>query len=229
MDGAMLIALALVDSLSAGTLVIPIVLLLSWQHLRVRDYAVYLATIALSYGALGIALLLGVSWIATVSATLDNSTWFSWVLLVLGAALMLAGIVLPDPKKRTTEEVMAERTSAKRRRLAGPVAMIALAFGAAVVEAATMLPYLAAVGIIHDSGWPFTTQLVILGGYCLIMIAPAIAVGMAFHVYGERVMARITRLIPRLEYEAKVTVLWVMAVVGFYVVGTAVSDLGLLG
>ena len=61
MDGAMLIALALVDSLSAGTLVIPIVLLLSWQQLRVGDYAVYLATIALSYGALGIALLLGVS------------------------------------------------------------------------------------------------------------------------------------------------------------------------
>lgn len=50
-----LAGLALVDSLSAGTLVIPIALIVIWRRVRLGLLGTYLATIATAYCCLGIA------------------------------------------------------------------------------------------------------------------------------------------------------------------------------
>lgn len=41
-------------------------------------------------------------------------------------------------------------------------------------------------------------------------------------------LGRVIRIIPRLEYEAKVTILWVLALVGFYMGAEDVVQLGLI-
>lgn len=56
MDYLVLVGLALLDSLSAGTLLIPVVLLIVWRRMRGAAYVTYLGTIVLSYFAVGIAL-----------------------------------------------------------------------------------------------------------------------------------------------------------------------------
>ncbi|WP_286013583.1 MULTISPECIES: GAP family protein [Nocardia] len=65
--------------------------------------------------------------------------------------------------------------------------LISLALLATALEVATMLPYLAAVGLIAnaDLGWQATGAL--LAGYCLLMILPALLLSLARLVAHRRV------------------------------------------
>lgn len=223
-----LVGLAFVDSLSAGTLVIPLVLLISWGRMRPAHYGVYLTTIALAYFGIGVALFFGMHWLFDVIDSVTGTTWFRWSSLVLGLALLAFGIFSPNPKKQSVDEIIAKRSETKHTGTASLTAMIGLAIGAAVIEIATMLPYLAAIGIIESLGLSFPNQLLILAAYCLIMISPALLVGLLANIWGERMFGRVIRIIPRLEYEAKVTILWVVALVGLYMTANAVVQLGLI-
>lgn len=225
-----LLALALVDSLSMGTLVIPLVLLLKWRHVRVAPYGAYLATIAASYFLIGTALFFGMRGVMEIFSQVAVTAWFSWTLLVLGAALFIFGVFSPNPVKKTAEEIMDAReqqADQKIRQSAGLLGIVSLAVGAAVLEAATMLPYLAAIGIIQSLPAPFAVQLGVLGLYCLVMVAPAVLIGCVARLWGDRVFEKIFTIMPRLEYEAKVTLLWVAAIVGVLMVRNSAIQLGL--
>jgi hypothetical protein len=103
----------------------------------------------------------------------------------------------------------------------------ALAAGAVVVEAATMLPYLAAIGIIQSMGTPLVAQLGILALYCLAMTAPAVLAGAFVAVRGSRVFERIRGLVARLEYEVKATLPWIAAIVGIRLIAQSATQLGI--
>lgn len=229
MDYLVLIGLALLDSLSAGTLLIPVVLLIVWRRMRFVPYFTYLSTIALSYFAIGIALFFGLRRAVDAVAKVTSEEWFAWAMLVLGILLAAYGILSPNPKKRTVEEVLESRSEETEKASAGFAAMVGLAMGAAVIEVATMLPYLAATGIIEALTVPLAVQLLILALYCVVMIAPALFIGAVFAAYGDRVYNRIAKAIPRLEYETKVTVLWVAAIVGIFLVVRSANQLELIG
>ena len=157
-----LAGLALVDSLSAGTLVIPIALIFMWRRVRVGLLGTYLATIATAYFGLGVALLLGFDAAVTRLSGVSETDWFRWVTLVLGAGLFVFGVFSPNPKKHTaTQSAGAEVPEGRASRLAKSASlsvtgMAGLALGAAVVEAATMLPYLGAMGIIQSMSFGFS-------------------------------------------------------------------------
>ncbi len=230
MDILGLAGLALVDSLSVGTLLIPAALLLTWQGMRTAQYATYLATIGVSYVGVGIALMSGIRVAVDASgASVTSSRWFWWVVLVAGVSLLALGILSPSPKKRAAEDILAARQRGGATSAGGLGAMVALAAGAAVAEAATMLPYLAAVGIIETFESGTAVRLLALVTYCVVMIAPAIILGVAVHVSRGRVFRRLAAVLPRLEYETRITALWIAAIVGVHLVARSASHLNLFG
>lgn len=121
-----LIGLALVDSLSVGTLVIPLTLLLRWGKLRTIPYATYLGTITVAYFALGITLMLGFAGIGPIITEATQTDWFPWVTLVLGAALAVFGIFAPNPKKPEPGEtnVPTDTTKMQKATRAGLAGMV---------------------------------------------------------------------------------------------------------
>lgn len=224
-----LIGLALVDSLSVGTLVIPLTLLLRWGRLRTIPYATYLGTITVAYFALGITLMLGFAGIGPIITEATQTDWAPWVTLVLGAALALFGIVAPNPRKPEPGEtnLPTDTTKMQKATRAGLAGMVSLALGAAVIEAATMLPYLAAIGIMQSFEITPLLRLALLAAYCIIMVLPAMLAGAAMGLVGDRLADRLQRWIPRLNYEAKVTLLWIAAIVGITMVYRSATALNL--
>lgn len=77
------------------------------------------------------------------------------------------------------------------------------------------------------AGW--VGRLVVLAGYCLVMVLPAGLLIAVAALVGDRFFGRLDRLVPRLEYEAKVTLLWIAAIVGLHMALTNAVALGLIG
>lgn len=175
-----LVVLALIDSTSVGTLVVPVILLVTGREgaRRVAGRTlVYLATIGLFYLALGITLLAGLLPLAERAGPLLAAPGTAVVIALVGVALVVWSH-RTDPatirKRGGDPEASARRWSDRVRATAGrPRALVALALLAGLVEAVSMVPYLAAMGIIAEMGIGFGRGALVLGGYCLVMIAPA--------------------------------------------------------
>ncbi|WP_165165066.1 GAP family protein [Corynebacterium qintianiae] len=208
------IGLALLDSLSLGTLVIPLALIVHWRAVRVPALTAYLFTVAAVYFLLGLGMLLGFAGLGSVTERVTQTDVFPWITFTLGAALAVFGIFSPDPTKPEPGRLP--------KRAAGTTSsvpsMVALGLGASLTEAATMLPYIAAMGIIGSWDSPSVAKAGAVGIYCLIMTVPTVILATLALLFGQKFFPRLERLIPRLEYEAKVTLLWIAAIVGIYMV-----------
>ena len=220
-----LAGLALLDSTSLGTLVIPIALVVRSRRVDRGPMTVYLTTVCLVYLALGIALVAGFDLIGATVTRLARTDAAQWATLAIGVALAGFGILGPDPAKPEpgTDSLGSRPTPAST----GP--MIVLGLGASLAEAATMVPYIAATGIIASSpeAWPIRIVTLIL--YCLVMIVPALVLLVLADTLGQRFLPKLVRIAPRLEYEAKVTLLWVAATLGLHLAGRSAAALDLVG
>ncbi len=223
MSGAIaLIGLALVDSLSIGTLVIPVALMVKWGSVRRSALTAYLGTVAIVYFGLGIAILLGLSGIGAQFEDISQSRVFAWVTLVLGVVLAGFGIFGPNPVKPSPGEVPERVAKSYSSSLAG---MIALGLGASLAEAATMLPYIAAMGIVGSFEAPFVVKAGVVALYCALMVMPAIGFALCADLVGKRFFGRMQRMLPKLQYETKITLLWVAAIVGIILIVRSVGRL----
>ena len=107
------------------------------------------------------------------------------------------------------------------------IALAGLALGAAGIEAASMLPYLAGIGVLtaSDLGWPGIAF--VLAGYCVVMLLPALL------LLGARVAARrlveplLLRLDVVLSRGAGEMIAWVVGILGFLIARDAATRLGL--
>lgn len=211
-DALALVGLALLDSTSMGTLVIPLAIVMGWRRVAPLPLGIYLGTVVAIYFALGVALLNGFDLLAgPVAAALETNAGL-WLKLVVGVALAAFGVLAPTPRKRDH----VTRTPSAR-----PLAMVALGAGAALTEAATMVPYLAATSIITTLPLDWTGRLLVLAGYCLVMVAPAIVLVALVAVFHDAIWPRLERWLPILEREAKVTLLWISAIVGVWMAASA--------
>jgi len=265
--GALLV-LALVDSTSFGTLLVPVWLLMTPGRVRVSRILMYLGTIAGFYLAVGVALALGASTIAAGFGEVLETRPARIVELLLGIALLVHSFRLdrrrqgpPDGGGRVlrwraramgTGEV-GEASSgstpapdggthpapAPRPGGGGPVttapatgsvaALMGLAVAAAAIELASMLPYLAAIGMMTraELGWPATA--VVLAGYCVVMVLPALAL-LAARVTARRLVEPLLeRLDAWMTRNAASATAWVVGIVGFLLARDAVVWLGWLG
>ena len=186
---------------------------------------VYLTTVCLVYLALGIALVAGFDLIGATVTRLARTDAAQWATLAIGVALAGFGILGPDPAKPEpgTDSLGSRPTPAST----GP--MIVLGLGASLAEAATMVPYIAATGIIASSPAPWPLRILTLILYCLVMIVPALVLLVLADTLGQRFLPKLVRIAPRLEYEAKVTLLWVAAILGLHLAGRSAAALDLVG
>ncbi|WP_369375415.1 GAP family protein [Promicromonospora sp. Populi] len=262
--------LALIDSTSFGTLLIPVWLLMTPGRVRAGRILVYLGSIAGFYAVLGILILLFASTLGDLFAGLADSRPFLIAQLAVGVGLFVWSFRL-DPasaQKRAAKEAAereAERIAAGlpasragdgtadgaaqsaaqgaaqqtpaggrlnrwRERAVGSEAgsmrgLVALAVTAGLVEIASMLPYLAALGLIgtQGPGWPMSGLWIL--GYCAIMIAPAL-VFLTLRVVAAGLVERpLSRLDAWLTKNAASTTAWVVGIVGFLVARDAIGRL----
>lgn len=214
--------LALIDSLSAGTLVIPLLLVINQRRVVVRPLAAYFLTVCTLYFLIGVGILLGIEQLQDVLTRVVTSDPALWTQLGIGVVLLAYGILAPDPPK-------AESFEASQPKSLATGAIVSLAVAAVAIEAATMVPYLAAIGFLSDSALGTSARLGVLALYCLVMILPAVICITLLHIFGERIWARMERFLQWAERETKITLLWVAAIAGLWLIGNSVTGLELLG
>jgi hypothetical protein len=225
---AALAGLALIDSTSIGTLLIPLWMLLE-PKLRVRQFFVYLATVAGFYFVVGILLTAGAG---TVRELVDGSAVVSWIQLVLGVALFALSFYF-DPKRVRRRRGGVDPAMRWRARLstaeASPAAMAGLGVAAAGIEVMSMLPYLAAVGLITAAGVGAPVWVPVLAGYVVVMILPALLLVGVRVALGSRVETPLQVVSAWLWRHMDGALSWVLAIIGFLLARDAVVRLGLIG
>jgi hypothetical protein len=217
-----LAGLALVDSTSFGTLLIPLWLMTSPHGLKPARILLFLGVVASFYLVVGLGLLLGGGAIASrVGDSLAESTAVQWIQLVVGVALFVASFRVGKGG--------SGRLLRWRDRAAGgetsTLAVVSLALVAATLEVATMLPYLGAIGLLAGSDLAVGAQAGVLVAYCVVMVVPALV------LLGARVAARravepmLDRLSAWLERTGSEATAWVLGIVGFLVARDAIGRL----
>lgn len=222
-----LAVLALIDSTSFGTLLIPIWLLLTPGRVQVGRMLVYLATIVLCYFALGVGLTLGGRALGDQIGQWFDSPVLTWVKLAVGIALIVLSFRMDSKQAR---ERGAGRLSRWRDRAMGTenadgslLALMGLALGAVAVEVASMLPYLGAVSLLAGSDLtPYGIALALVC-YCLVMVAPALLLLTLRLVARNAVEPVLERINGWLSRHAGSATSWVVFIVGVLVLRDALA------
>jgi len=90
-----------------------------------------------------------------------------------------------------------------------------------------MLPYLVAIGLLGTSDLSLAASGVVLIGYCLVMIIPALlllGIRVLLHTRPARSLSRLEAWMTRNAREATA---WVVSLIGLYVLSDAIRALGL--
>lgn len=255
MDASLLVplaGLALLDSTSFGTLLIPLWLMLAPGRLRPARVLVFLGTVACYYLVLGMALLAGAITLAGALSDFLASPAAAWAQLVLGVGLFVASFAIgrkdretsrarqpvavgggaATPEEPTPAPEPPGRAARWRARAmgegSGVAALMGLALAAALVETASMVPYLSAIGLITAADLPMWRGAVVLAGYCLVMVAPALVLLIVRVVAYRWVRGALQRLEGWLTRTAAETTAWVVGIVGFLLARDALTRTGLL-
>jgi hypothetical protein len=221
--------LALVDSTSFGTLLIPIWLMLAPGRIRVGRILVFLATVAAFYFVLGLLLVAGVARFSDEISDALDTTPVQIAQLVLGVGLLLAGLRVGSTKSaepsgrllRWRERAVGENGSVR--------GLMVLAVSAVLIEVASMVPYLAAIGLIGtaDTSWP--TTIAVLAGYCLVMVLPALVL-LGGRIAAARVVEPVLQKVNAwMERTGRENTAWALGIIGVIIAANALDGLGVLG
>ncbi len=224
-----LIPLALVDSTSVGTLLVPVWFLLVPGPVRARRLLTFLGTIAVFYLLVGLVLLAGAEALRDRAAGLADSPVLAVLQLVLGATLLVLGFVIGrrrDGDDRRPGRVLRWRDRAMGAGEGGGTGvLVGLAVGAGLLEVATMLPYLGAVGLLGAADLTAVQRSGVLVGYCLVMVLPALGLLALRLLAARRVEPWLARVGSWLERSGAGTTAWVVGIVGFLLARDAVTRL----
>ncbi|GAA2090337.1 GAP family protein [Brevibacterium salitolerans] len=224
------LGLALFDSTSAGTSLVPLWLLLAPGRVRAARIAVYLLALAGLYFAGGMLVALIASPVLDFAAgVLESWSPVTAPLVLAALGLVTAGMgalmltrtfaahaqlipsQLQDWRRRTLE-------ADSSRRIVG-VALLAFA-----VEFTGMLPYLGAIALLTrtDLGWAGVTGWVAL--YCLVMVLPAALLTVVRVLAHARIDPALRRLDDWLERNGTK-----LSAVSFLAVGVLLTAYGAVG
>lgn len=256
-----LAVLALIDSTSFGTLLIPVWLLMAPGRLRAGRLLVYLGVVAGAYAVIGLVLLVALTvfgdsllnWLAGTS----DSRPFLIAQAAVGAGLILYSLRL-DPiteagkarkREREASRSTGDRLSRFRSRAVGEspehentqgghtervhtrggtLPLLALALTAVGLEIATLLPYLAGIGLVAASGPQLPGSALMILFYCAVMILPALVLLTARIVARRVVEGPLARLEAFLSRHANGTVALILFLLGLFLGLNALGDLGVL-
>ncbi|MEU8613851.1 GAP family protein [Actinoplanes sp. NPDC048791] len=228
---AALAGLALVDSTSIGTLLIPLWMLLE-PKLRVPQFFVYLATVAGFYFVVGLILITGAG---SLRGLLDGHDVVGWVQLVVGAALFLLSFYF-EPKRvrrRRARRGGTDPATRWRARLstaeASPRAMAGRGVAAAGIEVLSMVPYLAAIGLLTAADVGAPLRVALLTGYVVVMVLPALVLLGVRTALGSRIDRPLQLVSAWMSRHLDGALGWVLAIIGVLLVRDAVLRLHLIG
>lgn len=225
--------LALLDTLSPATIGISIYLLLTAGPRTPRLLFSYLATVALFYFALGTALMTGLGAVTDSLGDAVNSRSAYLVQAGIGAALFIGCWFVPTKKKDDPTDGDGVRVGAiaagRRERRPGRAqtvpAMVGLGVTTGLLEAATALPYLAAIGLMTSAGLSPAQWAPLLAGYNVVMVLPGVLLFLVWRIVGERVRARFERFRDWLQANSAETLAWIMGIAGVLLVRDAIYTL----
>lgn len=253
-----LAVLALLDGLSIGTLLIPVFLLLAprLRGGRVLLYLVTIAGFYLVVGVLvtlGMVNLVeaGQSFLNSTAGLVVRLVAGVALLLVgiamptgskarerVDAAKVGAGAdgtehgPAADAVDERSAGTSGGRVARWRDRLlsdaVSPASVMAVALAAGLIEVATMLPYLVAMGMVAEAELGLWMRIAALAGYCALMIAPALVLLVLRLIAAPLITGPLERLAAWLERTAAENTAWILGIVGFLVARSAASELGLL-
>lgn len=103
--------------------------------------------------------------------------------------------------------------------------LLGLALLAGVLELPTMLPYLAAVGLLTASGVGWSASAGILVLYCLVMLLPAALLLLSRWLLGRRLDGPLERLRAWVSKASGEAVLWIVGIVGFLLLRAGLAGL----
>lgn len=217
-----LVGLAVVDSTSFGTLLIPLWLMTSPHGLRPARIVLFLGVVAGFYLVVGVGLLLGGAAVAAqVGEGVAGSTPLLWGQLALGVALLVASFRVGKESSgrllRWRDRAAGGETSAR--------GIVSLALVAATLEVATMLPYLGAIGLLVGTDLAVGAQVGVLAAYCVVMIVPALVLLSGRLLFRSAVEPRLVGFSAWLERTGAETTAWVLGIAGFLVAGDAAAVL----
>lgn len=218
--------LALIDSTSFGTLLIPIWFLLTPGRLRAGRIVVFLTTVAGFYLAVGVLLVAGLdTFIGDLDALLDHPA-AARVQLAVGVALLVWSFFI-GKKKDVDRQEEPGRIMRWRSRIMGDegglLPLVGVALAAALIEVATMLPYLAATGLISTADLSWTERLALLTAYCFVMILPALVL-MLLRLVARRLVEPLLQRVARwMEKNGGETTAWIVGIVGFLIARDALN------
>ena len=229
---AALAGLALVDSTSVGTLLIPLWMLLE-PALRVRQFLVYLGTVTGFYFMVGLVLIAGAGSLRGLVSR--GGALVGWVELVLGGALFLASFWF-EPKRVRARRARRGGTDAAQRwraRLStaegSPRAMAGLALVAVGIEVFSMVPYLAAIGLLTAADVGAPVRVALLTGYVVVMVLPAVLLLAVRAALGSRTEGPLRLVSGWMSRHLDGALGWVLAILGVLLVRDAVLRLDLIG
>lgn len=222
--------LALIDSTSVGTLVLPIWLLLASGRPRVSRMLAYLGTVAGFYFVMGVLLSIGARFLLDDAISFAQSEGGAIALAVL-AALMLATGVIWLIRQRDNKGGSGRLLAWRERAVVGTTGssaapLMALALTATAIEIAGMLPYLIAIGTMDQADLPLLVHGALLAGYCLLMILPAIVLMIVRLVAHEKITAPLGRINDWIMKHTAGATPWLLAILGFLLLRAAIERLG---
>ncbi|RLV54718.1 GAP family protein [Aeromicrobium phragmitis] len=223
-----LAVLALIDSTSFGTLLIPIWFMLAPGRLRAGRILLFLLAVASCYLVVGVALYSGLGAVAEPLGRLVTTTPVLWAQLVIGVVLVIWSFPLEKRPSRQPGRLLRWRDA-----VVGDGGSVRSLLGVAVLavglEVATMVPYLAAIGIIASLEVSWLVGSGVLLGYCLVMVAPAGILLAARLAAAGPVEPLLRRIESWMQKNAQSTLAWTVGIVGFLLAINAADSLGLLG
>ncbi|MBQ0983089.1 GAP family protein [Streptomyces sp. F63] len=208
--------LALLDTLGVSTIAVPVWFLLMPSGLRIGRVFGYLALVAAGYLLLGLLLLSTLAALrdelrsALASPGGDRATAAAGVTLLLLA--LWYGLLRGEPPG-------SGRLTRRREQAVGPSAtargLLTVAVPAVLLEAATLFPYLAAIGIVSDSGLRWPSRAAVLAVHCLVMVAPAALLTAARLVAQGPLHSPLRRIDDWFRDNARENTAWLIALAGF--------------
>lgn len=215
---ASILGLSLLDLINPSMLVATIILLALPNP--ARRLAAYVAGAILTYFAIGVAMMLGLS---SFWSVLDGRPGYI-LLTVIGAVLFGYAIFAPDSKPDDTAP------AAMRASDAGLLGIAAIGVSVTLIEMSTALPYVAAIGLMADAGLGPVQWLPILVVYNLVVMSPPVIIALVWLNAGERSHAWLQRRVPGLRQAAVETLGWIFGIAGFYMLfaggGLLAKDFG---
>jgi cytochrome c biogenesis protein CcdA len=214
-----LLGLALVDCLNPSAIVVTLYLLTTKDY--VRKVLVYLLGVFCVYFGAGILLMLGLGALLANLGQYANNPIVYAVQGIIGALMLLYGIFAPNKKGEATKPRLPQTQQLG--------AIFLLGVTISLIEFATALPYLGAIGLMTNAGLSVAQWLPLLLVYNLIFIAPPLILLGLYKMYGTRLEQTFAKWQAKLQSGFRSGWLTMISILGFFLLADTLRYFNFFG